>query len=416
MASGGAGAMAPIPPGPPPPDPRCPNGATWELATVFSDESIDDHRIFAHGDTIWVTWVDAAGVHADSISPASSLFEGWTKTAPVISCAEECRHVASFDADGNGVVATAPSMMASHFDAAARLWTDELLFSSPTTADALCDATVAGASALVVWRDHTRTQSPNAPVYRAGLRRDGAWWPSQLTDGGGQDPICRAAVSLEPEPMVMFGMLSPEVGMHLHELGPRGWDRTRIGLGGISSDPQFGWTADVGLAMWHEQRPGGVSHILSSFLVDARPAWSPPLDLAMSNPSVFVRPFRMAMGNDGRGVAVWLMPESGLEAAWFDFATQSWDDPAVLDVDCRTTPDIAIDDEGNAFAVWSRDTTAQLVARRYDRDANQWGDVELVAEEGRTARIASTPDGIAAVAYATAALTGTRAKRRLCTE
>jgi hypothetical protein len=144
------------------------------------------------------------------------------------------------------------------------------------------------------------------------------------------------------------------------------WQQSVVSATGAAVNP--GTAIDPrgdALLAWDLESPAPVPYRSSAALA-FRPAasgtWTTPLSL-FEAPGVIV-PVSIAFDARGDGLAVWGGSQvtgavEGVEASFMPAASGAWQPPVTLSASGRfTVPRVAFDSQGNAVAVWSRDTGA----------------------------------------------------------
>ncbi len=96
----------------------------------------------------------------------------------------------------------------------------------------------------------------------------------------------------------------------------------------------------------------------------------------------------VAVDNSGNAVAVWIQSDGvrfNIQANRYDAGTDSWGTAALIetDTDSADYPHVASDSSGNAMAVWMQWDGARynVWANRYDAGTNSWGTAELIESD-----------------------------------
>ncbi len=97
---------------------------------------------------------------------------------------------------------------------------------------------------------------------------------------------------------------------------------------------------------------------------------------------------QVAFDADGNAVAVWVQLDgtySSIYANRYDAATGLWGTAELIETDANDAynPQVDVDASGNAFAVWRQDdgtgtVTYDIYANRYDAQSGAWGTAELI--------------------------------------
>lgn len=135
-------------------------------------------------------------------------------------------------------------------------------------------------------------------------------------------------------------------------------------------------------------------------------SWGTPEIIETDNSGDASRP-QIAIGNNGNAIAVWSQSDGTRNNIWTNrFNGSSWSSATLLETDNVGTalfPQIAIDNKGNAFAVWQQfdGNSYNIWVNRYD--GISWGGTTLIhtdnTESGTTAQIAIDNSGKAIVVW-----------------
>lgn len=94
---------------------------------------------------------------------------------------------------------------------------------------------------------------------------------------------------------------------------------------------------------------------------------------------------QVALDDSGRGIAVWEQFQGGRYKIWANrYEGSGWGTPGLIELDsggAALSPQVAINDAGQAFAVWQQDSGARnnIWANRFDNGG--WGTAELIQED-----------------------------------
>jgi len=112
-------------------------------------------------------------------------------------------------------------------------------------------------------------------------------------------------------------------------------------------------------------------------------SWSAPETVEESRIAIIVR---TALDPKGNALLVWDDLEGEVNAKRYDAAKQTWSDSERLDPDNpddSAIPDLAMDGNGDAIAVWQRqsqvDDTRSVWTNRYDASKGSWGQATPIA-------------------------------------
>jgi hypothetical protein len=117
----------------------------------------------------------------------------------------------------------------------------------------------------------------------------------------------------------------------------------------------------------------------------------------------------LAVDGNGNAFAVWATYDAGSISIWasrFDAQTSKWEAPHVLENEqtpSSDAPKVAVDASGNAFAVWVHN--GNVWASRYDAAAHTWSSAGAIETHGTQnnfvgkPHIAAGPDGVAFAAW-----------------
>jgi hypothetical protein len=147
-----------------------------------------------------------------------------------------------------------------------------------------------------------------------------------------------------------------------------------------SDAPAFAMNASGnGMAVWQQSDGVTASNIWSS-RYDAASGWGPATLVESDNSALSTRP-EVAIDRDGNAVAVWLDSDAVLSISrvWANRCTPAsgWGTPTIISTDGggdASFPRVAMDGGGNAMVVWSQSdgTTNRVRANRYVRGFG-WG-------------------------------------------
>jgi hypothetical protein len=158
------------------------------------------------------------------------------------------------------------------------------------------------------------------------------------------------------------------------------------------------------LAMWRQS--DGVALSIWSRLYTTGGGWG-PVELAESNPGFASYP-HVALDSSGNGLAVWYQKYPGNpRSVWANrfVPGQSWGEPVLLETNALTSmsPDMDMDLQGNAFAVWRQTDGASFTvwANRYVAGAGWAGPVLIGpnASKDATPSVAMNAGGDAVAAW-----------------
>jgi len=159
--------------------------------------------------------------------------------------------------------------------------------------------------------------------------------------------------------------------------------------GGASYDVDLAFDGN-GNAMVVWDKPSGVYEPVSVWYnrYDAAAGvWGTPGLIDNDNVNTASRP-EIAVAPNGDALAIWEQRDgarNNVMFARYAAATTSWGTPALLefqDLGDAWSPDIAMDPNGNAIAVWEQDngTTRDAVARRYIAASGTWDAAPVILE------------------------------------
>ncbi|WP_455222125.1 Ig-like domain-containing protein [Kaarinaea lacus] len=118
---------------------------------------------------------------------------------------------------------------------------------------------------------------------------------------------------------------------------------------------------------------------------------------------------QVAVDSSGNAFVVWLQPDNSVNSIWYnhyDASGAGWGSEDLLELTdfVAYAPHVAIDDSGNAIAVWAQDNgsgISTIYAAKYTTGAS-WGTAEPVgasSSDGYTAQVAMDGDGDAIVIW-----------------
>jgi len=150
----------------------------------------------------------------------------------------------------------------------------------------------------------------------------------------------------------------------------------------LSQNARVAMSADgVAMAVWQQTTAAGLGSIWSSRYVKAT-GWTTPV--LVSDSAFDASAVQLAMDDAGNAIAVW-QQVNGLQkdvmAARFDVATSTWSVADVLDTDDVTAalnPQIAMNQNGTALVVWQQGLT--IVEKHYNVDTG-WATAKTVSTE-----------------------------------
>lgn len=119
---------------------------------------------------------------------------------------------------------------------------------------------------------------------------------------------------------------------------------------------------------------------------------------------------QIAVDVEGNAIAVWYNDVGAISSVWanrYNAATNTWGEAALIEKNQAgdaVFPHIAMDASGNAFAVWYQDVGAafSIIANRYDAASDSWGvatAVEVSIEPATNPRIGVGSSGNAVVVW-----------------
>jgi hypothetical protein len=98
---------------------------------------------------------------------------------------------------------------------------------------------------------------------------------------------------------------------------------------------------------------------------------------------------RVGIDDSGNAIAVWSQADGGTYNIWanrYDAATGLWGEAELIETgDAAGSPEVAVDGNGNAIAVWGQSdgiASYNVWAKRYDAATGLWGEVELIETDG----------------------------------
>jgi len=151
------------------------------------------------------------------------------------------------------------------------------------------------------------------------------------------------------------------------------------------------------LAVWRQRNlTGNGFKIWANHFNGSSWGTSEPIE---TSSSTSVTPPQIAIDNNGNALTVW---EQGndIMANRFDGTSSSWgtDEPIEADAGRAVTPQITFDNNGNALAVWSQlgDTYFNIMSNRFDGTSSSWGtseQIETGADHSTTPQIAIDNNG-----------------------
>jgi len=140
------------------------------------------------------------------------------------------------------------------------------------------------------------------------------------------------------------------------------------------------------VAIW-KQALSGVNTIWAATYDEESGVLGDPTDITSGNGGLAFMP-NVAMDAAGNTVAVWCQMEGGFFSIYaniYDYASGTWG--AVEELDSQGgghafSPRLVMDASGNSMAVWYQHDGARfsIFSSRYDAQANEWGEPELVED------------------------------------
>lgn len=182
---------------------------------------------------------------------------------------------------------------------------------------------------------------------------------------------------------------------------PRAWSAPaglETGDPGDSNDPRIAVNASgQAMAVWHQWEGTTIANIWASRYVPGS-GWQPAALIESNDVGRAVLP-RVAISDNGNAVAVWHQADVFRDNIWANYyvAGTGWGTPVIIETDDTgdaQNAQVAIDDAGNAIAVWAQ-SDSSIWANRYNIDTG-WGTPELIETgDGAAAapRIAMTGGG-----------------------
>jgi hypothetical protein len=115
------------------------------------------------------------------------------------------------------------------------------------------------------------------------------------------------------------------------------------------------------LAAWIQIKPGEYTHVQAASRRAGSTAWEPPADVTPPEPGHYASGLDLALDQAGNAVAAWA--GGPVRAALRPVASGAWQSPVDVATPAGGTyaVDVAMDGEGNAFAVWGTTTTPTTV-------------------------------------------------------
>jgi hypothetical protein len=137
-----------------------------------------------------------------------------------------------------------------------------------------------------------------------------------------------------------------------------------------------------GVAVWAKRDNGGIANIWAARYSYADKQWQASVKIENSDNTAATP--QVAMDKNGNALAVWQQTDSDIEdqngeniwAARFIAESSTWQSSVIIESDSgdAAAPTIAVDEQGNGIALWYQDNGSREVtnASRYDISSNNW--------------------------------------------
>jgi len=159
-------------------------------------------------------------------------------------------------------------------------------------------------------------------------------------------------------------------------------------------EPQIGIDSyGNALVVWRQ----GTNNDIYSNRYDSTTGWGTPMRIeSVNNPG---NEPQIAINSDGNAIAIWTQDNQYVYSNRYDSGTGLWDTEVLIETDAGNadSPQVAIDPDGNAIVVWRQDdgTSYSIYSRRYTSGTG-WGTAELIENNDGNAyepQVAIDPDG-----------------------
>ncbi len=316
-----------------------------------------------------------------------------------ISNAGSARHTQiAVDGSGNAIAvwrqsdATRYNIVANRYSAATGAWGKAALIESDDAGDAVFPqiAVDSSGNALAVWQqsDGTRTNIW-ANRYSAAT---GAWGTAQLieTDNNGSAVSPQIAIDGSGNAITVWWQ-SDGTRTNIwanHFSAGSGWGTAQLieaDNASSAGNPQIAIDASGNaIAVWW-QSDGPNYSIWTNRYNAATGAWGTAALIETDNTGFASFP-QIALDDSGNALAVWQQYDGTNYSIWanrYSAATGAWGTAALIesdDVGAARDPQIAIDGSGNAIAVWQQfdGTNYSIWANRYTATTGAWGTAALI--------------------------------------
>jgi hypothetical protein len=189
-----------------------------------------------------------------------------------------------------------------------------------------------------------------------------------------------------------------------------GWGAmpTRIGTGDFGNEftPQIAIDPNGNaIAIWAKDDATCCRIFTNRYTLGS--GWGTPEEMMGIGTSQASNP-QIAIDANGNGIAVWAAGDisASIHAARYNAGTGQWEAPVRIKTDLMggnaSWPDIAIDTNGNAIAVWEQlGGLGFVMSNRYDAGTGTWGTEEIVGEiDVSRPQVAFDPNGNAITVWA----------------
>lgn len=400
-------------------------GVSFEFNTQLANGDNYDVTVSAHPDQQLCSVTDGSGVVAGAdVDNIAVLCRYWRAETLIENLNIGHSRFPQVATDGNGNTLAVwrtndgsyESLYANYYDASTGNWGTETLIESGNAGHAVSPAIAFDNSgnATVVWAQHDGT---NYNIYANRYSPSTGWGTEALIESGNAGDAASPQIAFDDNGNAI-AIWTQNDGTHDSVYANRytpanGWGAEELietGNSGDATQPKIAFdNAGNAIATW-SQDTGGYNDVLTNRYTPAS-GWGSETLVADGNQGGAFDP-QIALDANGNGTLVWREHDGAkdsLYASRYTASTDSWGAEVLLENGNNghaRTPRVAVDNDGNAIAVWAQEEISirtSIYANRYTAATDSWGSETLLesGEDGhaRQPQIVINEDGNALVVW-----------------